>query len=133
MIKYDLKKLQEIVKKSEFYKLKKSGDVGVYYKRLNARSQVVKQVLSAVYGRKNVRVRKDTGTAHYWLQVWVFTNEPKTKNHQKEKERTFLIEGEVRKILKNSGITFAQYYTDLGPNDHYADCLLVDIEFKPST
>lgn len=122
MKKNELEKLRNLVEKSEYFLLKnKEGNF--YDQRANARSKIVKKVLASIYGFKQVRVKRGTGTASGWIYVDI-TVETSKRNFPRELKDRYKIE----KMLEKIGIEFPQYFPDAGPGDCWTNCLIINLE-----
>ncbi|TSC51891.1 MAG: hypothetical protein LiPW41_658 [Parcubacteria group bacterium LiPW_41] len=123
MKKKELEHLKNLVENSEYFRLKDDRDYE--NERANARSKIVKKVLVTIYGFKNVRVKRDHGTASGWITVDIVV-----KTSQKDFPKEFKDSDKIHKLLKRLGITFPQYYPDAGPGDTWTDCLIINIDLQ---
>lgn len=123
MKKKELEQLKNMVEKSEYFRLKDDRDYE--NERANARSKIVKKVLATIYGFKNVRVKREHGTASHWITVDI-TIQTSQKSFSPELKDS----DKIHKLLKRLGITFPQYYPDSGPGDTWTDCLIINIELQ---
>jgi len=123
MKKKELEHLKNMVEKSEYFHMKDKREYE--NERPNARSKIVKKVLATIYGFKNVRVKRDHGTASGWITVDIVV-----KTSQKDFPKEFKDSDKIHKLLKRLGITFPQYYPDAGPGDAWTDCLIINIDLQ---
>ena len=126
MKKKELEHLKNIVEKSEYFRLKDTTNHLISDdERANARSKIVKKVLATIYGFKNVRVKRDHGTASGWITVDIVI-----RTSQKDFPKEFKDSDKIHKLLKRLGISFPQYYPDAGPGDAWTDCLIINIDLQ---
>ena len=123
MKKKELEHLKNLIENSEYFRLKDDRDYE--NERANARSKIVKKVLATIYGFKNVKVRRGSGTASGWMYVDVTI-----QTSQKDFSPQLKNSDKIHKLLKRLGITFPQYYPDAGPGDAWTDCLIINIDLQ---
>ena len=89
-------------------------------KDIKETTKAIKNALSEKYGRENISVRKDTGTASGWILVKVLIDSTDVLNFRE-------IENDIKRIIKETNVELYSYSDDMG-YDH--DCLLINIERK---
>lgn len=87
------------------------------------RNRLIKKVLEQHFGRGNVRVRGDRGTAYGWVSVTITA--PNDERYHYRSERT----SEVEKLLRDAKIEIGTYGYD-DPGSDYGYGSKINISFR---
>lgn len=128
MTKFDSKKFQDFVAGSPYHRLRSSRDPKNYFVLLNARIEIIRQVLAEIYGARNVRVKKGRGKSHGWVRVEIIL-ETRPHSYSKQYEKEQGIKEEVEQVLRQTGIRFSQFLSD-GSDPAWNPCLLVQTSYR---
>ena len=82
----------------------------------NERNKRIKKELSKVFGKENVSVRGDRGTAYGWVNIKIKSNSPPDVNSDDYYEKSREIENKVWEVLRNTNLDkeLGRYYDDMG-------------------